>query len=214
MTSLLKLLIGITLLGQAGEPALANASGAALQDDTRRPATAVNSTADREIVAPRHGVAAGGLAGKGVGSLAEGLWPLAVVLGLILCGALLLRRAFPRRGGSSGGDLIRVISRQYLSPKQSICLVKIGTRVMALGVTAERISMLAQIEDEAGASRLVGAAESGRANSMSGRFQAFLTGASTEFGDAREQGRPRDALTAVRRLRESVRGAGQPIARG
>ncbi len=223
MTSLLTLIIASLIsLGQVGEPARANAGGAALTTDGASPTASVGGVVlDREIVAPRRSGGATGPAGKGAEALVEGLWPLGVVLGLILGGAVLLRRIFPKRGGADGGELIRVISRQYLSPKQSICLVRIGTRVMALGVTAERISMLSQIEDGAAASRIVGAAESGRANSMNGRFQSFLTGASSAFGDAVERetsgttrGKPRDALTAVRRLRESVRGAGQPIARG
>lgn len=207
MTSLLKLIITCLLLGQAGQPARANSAGVALSSES---AARTAEPGDRELAGPRRGGANGGASLGGVVTLAEGLWPLGVVLVLILGGAVILRNVFAGRRRQDAGEMIKVISRHYLSPKQSICLVRVGGRVLTLGVTTERITTLAQIDDPVSAAKLVGAAESGRSGSLSGRFQSFLTGASNEFGEAPG----REAMTSVARLRESVRGAGRSIARG
>jgi len=207
-------------IGQTDGAARANGGGAVVSEGARSAAFVERASAGEIIARPRESASAGAMHNASR-TLAEGLWPLAVVLALICGGAVVARRAFAKRGLTGSGDLIRVMSRHYLSPKQSICLIRIGSRVLAVGVTPDRISPLCQIDDGVGASRLVGAAESGRADSMSGRFQAFLSGASSEFDAPDERRQPpganrgrRDAQTAVRKLRESLRGAGSSIGSG
>lgn len=64
---------------------------------------------------------------------------------LLVWGVVYLLRKSPigqQFGGS--GSLIRVAERTYLGPKKFICLVEIGDRTLALGVTEENITSLTE----------------------------------------------------------------------
>lgn len=61
----------------------------------------------------------------------------------------------PRKAG-----LIEVISRTSISPKQSLCLVRVGPRMVLIGVTQERLQALDVITDPEVVSGLAGAAVS------------------------------------------------------
>lgn len=67
----------------------------------------------------------------------------AVVLLAVAALHLLRRSGLARQWGAPGGH-IRVVERVYLGPKRQICLVEIGGRALALGVTEERIQVLAR----------------------------------------------------------------------
>ena len=77
----------------------------------------------------------------------NGLVSLGVVL-VAIVGVGMLARRFLMRSQVSGAELMRVLSRTYLSPKQSIVLVQMGGRFAFLGVTPDRISTLRVVEDE------------------------------------------------------------------
>lgn len=119
-----------------------------------------------------------------------GAWPLLVVLGAIALAAFIARRWLPQtRLGASGGGPIRILARQPVSPKQSLCLVRVGRSVLLVGVSPERIETLTTITDPDAAAELVGAAESQRTGSLSGRFQEMLTGAAGRFDEPPSDGR-------------------------
>jgi flagellar biosynthetic protein FliO len=101
------------------------------------------------------------------------LLPLAVVLAAIWLAARLARRVFPQAGPTGGDGVIRVLSRQALSPRQSLCLVRLGNRVVLLGVTGERINTLVDISDAEEASALIAAAARGRADSFTSALAAM-----------------------------------------
>jgi flagellar biosynthetic protein FliO len=71
---------------------------------------------------------------------------LFIVLAAVAGVALLVRRLVPSVRAMSGGT-IEVLGRNHLSPKQSLALVRVGRRVLLIGVTAERLSMLCEIDD-------------------------------------------------------------------
>ena len=56
---------------------------------------------------------------------------------------LLRKTAVGKQFGGTGG-MIRVAERVYLGPKKFVCLVEIGGKALALGVTEEHISTLTQ----------------------------------------------------------------------
>ena len=103
------------------------------------------------------------------------LWPLLIVLALIIGGAMVLRRwtpvaqRMPLRGG------IQILGRQYLSGKQSVCLIRLGRRVICLGVTPESISTLAQIEDPDEIASLVAGVQSAAPQSFTSIFTRMAT---------------------------------------
>lgn len=134
------------------------------------------------------------------------LWPLAVVLGVIGLGVWAAKRWLPQVRTVGGNGAIRVLARQYLSPKQSICLVRFGKTVLLVGVSADRMETLARIEDADEAAILAGYAERDRANSLSHRFEEMLSGAAGRFDEPSLETRaPNGARDAVG-TRETFRG--------
>ena len=73
---------------------------------------------------------------------------LGVVILLVWGSVTVLKKSSLGKQLSSNTGRIRVIERSYLGPKKSICLVRIGQRALALGVTESSITMLAQLDDE------------------------------------------------------------------
>lgn len=116
------------------------------------------------------------------------LWlPLAFVLIVIGVLAWAARRMFPRMGRAGGDGAITVLSRCVLSPKQSLCLVRLGRRIVLLGMTPDRINTLAEITDADEAALLIAAASSHRAES----FRSALIGMMSAYrpGELNESGR-------------------------
>lgn len=97
-------------------------------------------------------------------------WPLGVILGIIGLIAWAVRRWMPKSTGLGGGGLITVLARHYLSPKQSLCLIRLGRRVLLIGVTPETIRAVAEIDREDEAAALIAAAERGKPGSFSSVF--------------------------------------------
>ena len=63
------------------------------------------------------------------------IWPMAVVLGLIAVAAFAAKRWLPMMTRPSTGRGVHILSRQYLSSKQSLCVLRLGQRVVLVGVT-------------------------------------------------------------------------------
>lgn len=76
----------------------------------------------------------------------NGLAALALVLVSIGILAWLFKRFAPR-SKISGGKAIEVISKTYLSSKQSLALVRVGRRAMLIGITPDHINCLATIDE-------------------------------------------------------------------
>lgn len=117
-------------------------------------------------------------AGSGAGAASPGgwsdmLWPLGVVLALVGGVAWAAKRWMPRSLGTSGGQSLRIVARQALSTRQSICLVKFGRRLVLVGVTPERISPLSEIADASEAAELTALIESGRPGSFASMFNGI-----------------------------------------
>jgi flagellar protein FliO/FliZ len=103
---------------------------------------------------------------------------LAGVVGLIVLltwgyrtvmGASPAWRTRPRHPG-----LIEVLCRTPLSPRQSLCLVRVGPQLVLLGVTPERVQTLHVISDANVAAGLLGEATRARSDSNSAAFSQTL----------------------------------------
>ncbi len=44
------------------------------------------------------------------------------------------------------GDLIQVLEKCYISPKKGIFIVKVGSKLLALGVTETQINLLSELD--------------------------------------------------------------------
>lgn len=72
---------------------------------------------------------------------------LAVVVGLLL----LLSRLAGRRFAGRAGAPVQVLHRQPISRGSSVSVVTVGTRILVLGATEQRVTLLAELEpDELG----------------------------------------------------------------
>jgi len=145
------------------------------------------STAERQIIRrPEHTTAERAEAGgpppavRGPGAVAM-WWPMALVLAMIGGGVLLLRRWLPQSAPFRAGP-IRVLARHYLSNKQSLCLVKLGDRLLLLGVTAEQIQTVAEISDPVETAAMVAAVQRSRPDSFTSTLSRFVA----EPNDARD----------------------------
>lgn len=155
---------------------------------------------------PRAGLV--GLSSDRQGGTFSLIWPLCAVLGLIGLGVALVRRWLPSATAPTFGGGILVLSRQHLSSKQSLCLVRLGRRIVLVGITPERISTLSEILDADEAAAVVAAVERAKPGSFSTLF-GKLAGRGGGFeADGPELGE----RGPVRELRGSS-GAADPVRR-
>ncbi len=172
--------------------ALRRSPRAGRQDDTQRPISAGTSP----ITGP-----------------ARLFWPLFVVLGVIVAVLLAARKWLPRSGRLGGGPALNVLARHYLAPKQSLCLIRLGRRLLLVGVTPDRISTVAEIAEPNEAAEILAALECTRPGSFTSVFAGLTQKdlGKEQHADPIEQrspvaGRQLDATGAsVRRLIDRVR---------
>lgn len=109
------------------------------------------------------------------------LWPLAL-LGILVALSVIVKR-LSRRGGATaaGNPVIEVLARTALSPRQNLCLVRLGRRVVLLGVGGDQARTLVEINDPVEAAELIGAAAQARPGSISSQFSEFLRSAAAGF---------------------------------
>jgi len=103
----------------------------------------------------------------------ELMWPLLVVLALIGGAVFLFRKFMPRSNRLGGGGAICVLSSHYLSSKQSLCLVRLGRRVVLVGVTPERISAVMEISDPVEMAEIVATVERKKDGSFTSALARF-----------------------------------------
>ncbi len=99
--------------------------------------------------------------------------PMMIVVGTI-CGSAYFFRRLVNPGHKPGADnAIKVLSRQYLSSKQCLCLVRLGGRLVLLGVTPDRISAVAHIDDPEEVAGIMGDVSRAGGGTFSAALAAF-----------------------------------------
>jgi len=131
--------------------------------------------------------------------------PVVIVFGLMAVLTWAGRRWLPQaRQASSAQSVIRVLARQHLSGKQSLCLVKLGPSVVLLGVTPENISSVMEIRDPDDAAALVAAAERAHGRSFTKAMSSFAASPEPDAAIESETQRPVATADAGARIREMV----------
>jgi flagellar biogenesis protein FliO len=105
------------------------------------PERAITPRAGRDAAAPD--AVRGRAGGSWWGSLAS----LAAVLGMIVLGARLWKKHGPLGRPGLPGEALEVLGRRILDPRQSIYLVRLGSRILVLGATPAGLSTLSEITD-------------------------------------------------------------------
>jgi flagellar biogenesis protein FliO len=140
-------------------------------------------------------------------------WRTAAALGGVV--GIILLLAWGYRAVAHGGGrwplalrgkhpaLIEVVSRSALSPRQSLCLVRIGSRLVLLGVTPDAVRTLDVIQDADLAAQLAGQVAQRRPDSHSAEFASCLereAAAGEPSGDGLPEATPPDdrRLAALR----------------
>jgi flagellar biogenesis protein FliO len=145
--------------------------------------------------------AAGAAAGRGTAGSAAGvadglggtLMSLAVVLGLIVAGVWVVRKLFPgMRGGPQKGP-VQVMGRHFLSPKQQLYLVKIGTRVVVIGAAGANLNQVCQITDAEEIAQLAAQCEQANTGSISRSFRALFSSHRDKLAEALDEPDASDA---------------------
>ena len=72
---------------------------------------------------------------------------LVVVVGLIYVSIFILKK-ISNRNYTSGDQLIKVIGKSYLTPKQSLYIVKMGLSYAVLGVGESSVNLLKELSPE------------------------------------------------------------------
>lgn len=166
--------------------------------DPERAAAGTRSVESKEV--------SRGLPGARLGSVRD-LLPLLSVLALILVMAWIVRKALPRRQAWTGSGVIEVLSRTSLSSKQSLILVRMGRRLLLLGVTGDEMNTLCVVEDPDQVAMLVGESASAGPNSMTRAFARAFAEEARAYQRDRTEETNEDAETGepVRRLLNKVR---------
>lgn len=132
--------------------------------------------------------------------------PLVAVVGVILAAAVLIKRFLPARVLMNGGGVLEVVTRLAVSPKQQLILVRLGRRLVLLGLSAERMSSLETIDDPDQVATLLGELNAAQPDSMTRAFEESFAResrvytATDDSPEADAHGQVRTLLAKVRRM--------------
>ncbi len=182
------------------------------QREVKRPESTAAVDVSRKIAAPANGPQGEGklvtrpTVRELTGWRLRDLLPLSVVLAVIVGLGMLLKRSLRGRKllGSTGA--IEVMARCFISSRQSLVLVKLGRRLLLVGVSPDRLSTLCVVEDPDQVAGLLGEIASRRPDSLT---QAFENSFKDEAAQYDWMSPPEDAASAARgqvqRLLEKIR---------
>ncbi|MCX5827417.1 MAG: flagellar biosynthetic protein FliO [Deltaproteobacteria bacterium] len=81
-------------------------------------------------------------------SFVKMLFALAVVLGLMIASAYLLKRIISHTpAGIDNGNAINILMTRYLGPKHSIMMIEVLGQMLVVGVSSGQMTLLTQIND-------------------------------------------------------------------
>ncbi len=141
-----------------------------------------------------------------------GLFSLVVVLAVIAGIALLLKRLVPAMRVSQNGA-IDILSRNAIGPKQTLALVRMGRRVVLLGVTSDRVNMLCEVSDPVEVAELVGSSAGVQRHTASESFGDMLATEAEGFDDQIAGSGGRGASASTTKLAQAKGSVGGLLAK-
>jgi len=110
---------------------------------------------------------------------------LLIVLALIIGGTYIFRRLVMGERLSTGPTGIEVVARNSINPKQSLCLVKLGSRMLLLGLSPNQMTALHTIDDPDEVAELTGLLEQQQPQSISNTFGKLIRQEGEYYDEAR-----------------------------
>jgi flagellar biogenesis protein FliO len=99
---------------------------------------------------------------------------LAVVLGLFLLSALVLRKTTGRHHATLPGEVVQTLGRAPLNGRQEMHLVRVGNKLLLLSVTATGAETLTEITEPEEIDRLAGICRQSHPDSITASFREIL----------------------------------------
>jgi len=133
---------------------------------------------------------------------------LAIVIAAIFVARWVIKRMYPGAAAARSSQVIRVVSRSVVGPKQQFLLVQLGKRLVLVGDSGASMNSLAQIEDPDEVACLIGQLRGESSSSSTSAFSSIFRKAGSEF-EQNDQAAPSQALEDEAPARELVAAAGE-----
>lgn len=109
-------------------------------------------------------------------------------------------------------NMIEVLSKTSIAPRQTLCLVRVGTRLVLVGATHDSLRALDVVDDPDAVAQLLGLAARQRPDSLSGEFNNFLTHESAAFDAAVSDDEEDTSAQMPRNYNDPLSSLGQKLA--
>ncbi|HWB11075.1 MAG TPA: flagellar biosynthetic protein FliO [Pirellulales bacterium] len=123
---------------------------------------------------------------KPTSSILTGLAALAVVLGVFLTGAWALRRAMPSSPNRLPAEVVEVLGRTPLAPRQFAHLVRCGNKLLLVHLAPGSAETLTEITDPAEVDRIAGLCRQSHPQSTTANFRQIFQQFAKEKPSAEE----------------------------
>ena len=97
-----------------------------------------------------------------------------IVIGLMLGAAWCYRRAMPGATGSLPKQVIQILGRTPLAPRQQLVLIRFGQKLVLVSNLHGEVRTISEITDPLEVDRMAGMCESAQAGSISDSFRTVL----------------------------------------
>ncbi len=116
-------------------------------------------------------------------SLLKIISALAVTVGVMIVVAYLFKKIVKKGGGViNGRELIKILSAKYLGPKSSIMLIDVLGKIMVVGISSSKISLLTEIVDSESLEQLKDVqGQEGKSASFSDCLKGLLKSSSSKL---------------------------------
>lgn len=164
---------GIATPGAAAPPVVGRAEHAALSERGREPLARHVGRAGRIPIAAGEGAPRESTSWVRTSAALAGVVALIVLLGWGYRAAAGAATRWPLALRARNHGVLELVARMPVAPRQSVCLLRVGPRLVLLGVGGDGLRPLDVIDDADAAARLVAQAR-GAAPATSGDFQRAL----------------------------------------
>jgi flagellar biogenesis protein FliO len=115
-----------------------------------------------------------------LGSFSSAGMGLAIVVGLFLACACLLKKSGPKATGLLPAEAFAVLGRAQLSPQKFAHLLRLGNKLVLVAMTPDGVQPLAEVTEPAEVDRIAGLCVGGKSGGSSAEFQQVLAQLSRE----------------------------------